>query len=133
MSSPEAGWYPDPEDPGSGQARYWDGERWTEQRREAPTPMDPGQEIAITVLGALAVASGAVFRALETREDENLEEAETAGYIVGGIIGPVLIVLAIRFAYVRLFRKDARVWSPWIVVVAGAFAWLSALGAAGDS
>lgn len=31
-----AGWYRDPERPGSG--RYWDGERWTDQRATAPPP-----------------------------------------------------------------------------------------------
>jgi len=41
---PQAGWYDDPQD--AAQLRYWDGERWTDQRqpREAtpPPPPQPG-------------------------------------------------------------------------------------------
>src|ERR1700730_8773583 len=34
-SPPPAGWYVDPD--GSGGQRYWDGERWTTQRRRGPS------------------------------------------------------------------------------------------------
>lgn len=128
MSTPPAGWYPDPENTGSGRARYWDGERWTEDYRE---PRGREGDIAVTVLGSLLVASGAIVRALDTREDEGLEDAEAAGYIVGGIAGPILIVLLVRFIYVRLFNERAEVWSPWILVAAGVFAWLAAAGQLG--
>ncbi|MEX0953389.1 MAG: CD225/dispanin family protein [Nitriliruptoraceae bacterium] len=37
---PQAGWYDDPENPG--QLRWWDGERWGDQRRPAP-----GSETAV--------------------------------------------------------------------------------------
>jgi uncharacterized membrane protein len=128
VSHPPAGWYPDPEQPGSRRARYWDGERWTDEYRE---PRGREADVGISVLGALLLASGAIVRAMDTREDEGLEDSEAAGYVFGGIIGPILIVLLVRFIYVRLFNKTARVWSPWIIVVAGAFAWLAALGALG--
>jgi hypothetical protein len=40
MSSPAAGWYPDPEDPS--RSRYWDGTAWTTwHRRAAPTTPPP--------------------------------------------------------------------------------------------
>jgi Protein of unknown function (DUF2510) len=128
MSSPPAGWYPDPESPDSGRARYWDGERWTDEYRE---PRGREGDVAIAVLGSLLLGSGALVRALDTREDEGLEDAEMAGYIVGGILGPILILLAIRFIYVRLFKRSAPAWSPWILVAAGAFAWLAAAGQLG--
>ena len=128
MSTPQAGWYPDPEAADSGRARYWDGERWTEEYRE---PRGREADTALTVLGSLLVASGAIVRALDTREDERLGDAETAGYIFGGIAGPILIVLLVRFAYVRLFNKQAEVWSPWILVAAGVFAWLATAGQLG--
>jgi len=128
VSTPQAGWYPDPEAPDSGRARYWDGERWTEEYRE---PRGREADIALTVLGSLLVASGAIVRALDTGEVERLGDAETAGYILGGIAGPILIVLLVRFAYVRLFNKQAEVWSPWILVAAGVFAWLATAGQLG--
>ncbi len=128
MSTPSAGWYPDPESPGSGRARYWDGERWTEEYRE---PRGREADIAITVLGSLLLASGAIVRAMETRDEEGLEDAEAAGYVFGGILGPILIVLLVRFIYVRLFAKTALVWTPWIIVGAGVLAWLAAAGQLG--
>jgi uncharacterized membrane protein YhaH (DUF805 family) len=36
---PEAGWYDDPEHPT--QLRYWDGTRWTEERRASDVPPPP--------------------------------------------------------------------------------------------
>jgi len=36
---PESGWYDDPDD--ATQLRYWDGTRWTEQRRSRETPPPP--------------------------------------------------------------------------------------------
>jgi hypothetical protein len=38
-SSPDAGWYPDPG--GSGNERYWDGTRWTDQTRAAGSHTAP--------------------------------------------------------------------------------------------
>ena len=38
---PAPGWYPEPG--GSEGERYWDGERWTTQRRITPSPNDPVQ------------------------------------------------------------------------------------------
>jgi hypothetical protein len=128
VSTPPAGWYPDPESPDSGRARYWDGERWTEEYRE---PRGREADIAITVLGSLLLASGAIVRAMDTRDEEGLEDAEAAGYVFGGILGPILIVLLVRFIYVRLFAKTAPVWTPWIMVAAGVLAWLAAAGQLG--
>jgi Domain of unknown function (DUF4190)/Protein of unknown function (DUF2510) len=38
QQQPPAGWYANPE--GEGQ-RYWDGQQWTDQRRDAPPPPPP--------------------------------------------------------------------------------------------
>ena len=48
MSGPPAGWHPDPDDPN--QWRYWDGERWTDQRaprfqQPPPPPHDPAPDV----------------------------------------------------------------------------------------
>ena len=39
MSSPQAGWYQDPQDQNS--QRYWDGTQWTNQTQRAATPPPP--------------------------------------------------------------------------------------------
>jgi hypothetical protein len=74
--------------------------------------------------------SGAITRTLA--DDEIREAAERVGSVIGGMIASVLIVLAVRFVYVKLFAKDAAVWSPWVLVVAGTLEWLAAFGAAGE-
>jgi hypothetical protein len=50
-----AGWYPDPEQAES--LRYWDGERWTEQRAPA-APVDPTSSLGPRVV--LAMLGGAI-------------------------------------------------------------------------
>jgi hypothetical protein len=47
----KAGWYPDAAQPG--QERYWDGARWTEERRELPR--------AVAAADAAAGAAGAIL------------------------------------------------------------------------
>jgi len=42
MTTPHAGWYPDPDPAGSGQ-RWWDGARWGEQVQAAPQQATPRQ------------------------------------------------------------------------------------------
>lgn len=39
MSDPQAGWYPDPTEPGK--MRWWDGAAWGEQRDSVVTPSSP--------------------------------------------------------------------------------------------
>lgn len=41
MTTPDAGWYEDPEDPNS--QRYWDGQEWTPQRQPKTTSASAGQ------------------------------------------------------------------------------------------
>lgn len=47
MSSPQPGWYPNPD--GSADLRYWDGGAWSEQVRAAPPGVFPGQQHEETV------------------------------------------------------------------------------------
>lgn len=51
---PPAGWYKDPSMVNT--RRYWDGEKWTEQRQEAP-PVEPVQpwKVIASVLVALFI------------------------------------------------------------------------------
>jgi len=64
--SPQAGWYDDPENPG--QLRWWDGERWGDQRRPAPgadtgaTAATPGVAATPPVAGATGAAGAAAVR-----------------------------------------------------------------------
>lgn len=50
---PEAGWWPDPA--GSGKLRYWDGQSWTAQLRDAPAELGQGGDPQATET-ALALA-----------------------------------------------------------------------------
>ena len=56
MTSPEANWYLDPQDPK--QLRYWDGQQWTDHR--APLPPPEPQQHAERVDPLSAVAGGAL-------------------------------------------------------------------------
>ncbi len=51
--NPQAGWYDDPENPG--QLRWWDGERWGDQRRPAPSG-EPGGDASPAATPAPAAA-----------------------------------------------------------------------------
>jgi hypothetical protein len=61
------GWYEDPDDPTGQTLRFWDGSRWTDQRRQretaAPEPEPPSvtiaAEIAKVVVFAIALGFGA--------------------------------------------------------------------------
>ncbi len=59
---PEAGWYDDPED--ATQLRYWDGSRWTDERRPRetpppPPPFDPGVWAASGDAAPVGLVTGA--------------------------------------------------------------------------
>lgn len=48
--TPPAGWFPDPEQPGT--QRYWDGSQWTEQRAPAGPTVEPDKGAgALVVVG----------------------------------------------------------------------------------
>lgn len=68
-----------------------------------------------SVLGAAILVTAAAGRA---RADEN-DSAYTAGEVVGGVIGPVLIVGLIAWAIVRYGGANAYWAVPAVLVVAG--------------
>lgn len=88
MSTPPAGWHPDPED--NKQIRYWDGQQWTSATQpmpaaQTPTPETPEQKkdrkrqlIAIGIIVAV-VASIAIFKSIDFSSDdtETAAAAET--------------------------------------------------------
>ncbi|AUS31669.1 DUF2510 domain-containing protein [Rhodococcus qingshengii] len=87
MSTPPAGWHPDPE--GNQQLRYWDGQQWTSATQPMPTPQTPTPEtpeqakdrkrqlIAIGIIIA-AVASIAIFKSIDfSSDDTETAAAET--------------------------------------------------------
>ena len=112
---PPAGWYDDPEGPGSGRQRRWDGAMWTAEYREPPTRSrwTPQLVLGGTILVLAAIASASVEA---DRSDFNT--ARTIGFAMGAVVGPLLIVLVVRFAYVKLFARDRPVWTHWVVVAA---------------
>lgn len=87
MSTPPAGWHPDPED--NKQLRYWDGQQWTSATQPMPAAQTPTLEtpeqkkdrkrqlVAIGIIIA-AVASIAIFKSIDfSKDDTETEAAET--------------------------------------------------------
>lgn len=87
MSTPPAGWHPDPE--GNQQLRYWDGQQWTSATQPMPDSQTPAPEtpdqakdrkrqlIAIGIIIA-AVASIAIFKSIDfSSDDTETAAAET--------------------------------------------------------
>ena len=83
------------------------------------------------VLASVAVVAAAVLR-VATRDDEH-STAWLIGGVIGSIVAGVLIGLALRFAYVKLIRKGAPVWSPWVLVIAAVVSLVVAASRAGES
>lgn len=125
---PPPGWYEDPERPGTGWQRRWDGALWTDDYREAPKP---GALTAPLIIGAAILILAAVASASLAANREDFETAETLGYVLGAIAFPLLIAYAARFAYVKLFARDQPVWTHWIVVAASVIGVLGLVGNAG--
>lgn len=79
MSTPPAGWHPDPED--NKQLRYWDGQQWTSATQPMPAAQTPTLEtpeqkkdrkrqlVAIGIIIA-AVASIAIFKSIDFSKDD---------------------------------------------------------------
>lgn len=87
MSTPPAGWHPDPED--NKQLRYWDGQQWTSATQPMPAAQTPTLEtpeqkkdrkrqlVAIGIIIA-AVASIAIFKSIDfSSDDTETAAAET--------------------------------------------------------
>ena len=87
MSTPPAGWHPDPED--NQQLRYWDGQQWTSATQPMPAAQTPTLEtpeqkkdrkrhlVAIGIIIA-AVASIAIFKSIDfSKDDTETAAAET--------------------------------------------------------
>lgn len=87
MSTPPAGWHPDPEN--SQRLRYWDGQQWTSATQPMPAAQTPTLEtpeqkkdrkrqlVAIGIIIA-AVASIAIFKSIDfSKDDTETAAAET--------------------------------------------------------
>jgi hypothetical protein len=101
-----------------------------------PSPGDPskdtrqrrGRDIVVSV-GALVVL--AILSFIRAVSKTGLEASEAFGYVVGGIVGGLLIAAAIRWLWLRTRRRGdpaARLLSPWIPVGAVILVVLSMLG-----
>lgn len=90
--APQEGWYHDPEDPGSGRRRYWDGERWTDQFSGGEAAR--GTRLAMTIGGLVLVAFGSYMSTVAYTREESFETtSNVAGYFVGGLLIPLGLVL----------------------------------------
>jgi len=138
LSLPPAGWYPDPEAPEEGH-RYWDGERWTDQRRALAShhvaiPLDPPRRLrtpAIVAIAGLVIVGmlelfnlvadaryiALVQDALDGRQlsPSEVEDAEDlVDGASGGLVGGYLLIGPIAFLpwFFRAYRNLARFGIP---------------------
>jgi len=138
---PEAGWYPNPEN--RREQRYWDGERWTDERRQlnifdriagaghVAGPGTPQFEVGQIATG-LAIL-GAALAALSWALPATVAPGVLAGTPVeGNKLGeqipwfwPVIAALVTAWSAFRAQRDSIRVWVP---LVFGAVALLLAIG-----
>lgn len=123
-----AGWYEDPERPGGAHQRRWDGTAWTDEYREAPrhSPWTPATLVGGSILGLTAVAA-ARFAA----DRMVFNTAESIGYAIGAFGMPLLLALAVRIAYVKLFAHDRPLWTDGVMIAAVVLGLLVLLGAIG--
>jgi Host cell surface-exposed lipoprotein/Protein of unknown function (DUF2510)/Glucodextranase, domain B len=84
------GWYPDPL--GQGEARYWDGNRWTLEYRDDPPPQ-PVPTSPSEVPASAAVASGATREGQPSAQDRWREIPKGARIAI--VIGAIIVLLAI--------------------------------------
>ena len=125
---PPAGWYRDPENPG-GPARWWDGDRWTEQWQAERSDASQAEWIGAVLL----LLVPAVLRGIHNA-NQGEESAYAIGSVFGAMLGPMLLALGIRWLYVRYSEREKPVWTPSVLVIAAAIATIALLGSvAGDS
>ena len=149
---PVPGWYQDPQ---GGGMRYWDGMRWTEQRRTVAPPRQPQQAYPITPrVRAASIAAGilsvflivGLIGTIATTGDRHssfdLASKETlfqlkvyrpgAGYLVGPaiILGTLIPFFSKRYlaksTYLILMILTTVVWAAGLVVALAGLAVLSA-------
>jgi hypothetical protein len=104
-----AGWYPAPD--GGGGERYWDGQRWSEQRRgKVAAKTDPSRRYAslrlvatlFSILAVLVIVFG-VIGIVATMTQHSLPGSVKVGAFFGGLFWSAFLSLAL-FAYAAFIR-----------------------------
>jgi hypothetical protein len=93
VSSPEAGWYPDPET--AGQLRYWDGSAWTDSRAPDHSSLS-APFVAGHVLADVYNESADLNRLLTPEQQEQYREHTLTRF-------PVWLVVVLHFLTLGLF------------------------------
>lgn len=104
MSQPQAGWYDDPDNPSA--QRWWDGQAWSDQRRETPAvPPPPPIPPAAPPVQPVMVSGGGSDKRLEHAllPTDRSGLAIAAGYLglFAGIIFPAPIALVVGLLALR--------------------------------
>jgi len=90
---------------------------------------DRGRPWVRSLFFVLAIAAWILF---SLRPPEGRAGSEQAGYVVGSLVGTLLLALLIRFLYVKV-TSGRRVWSPWLFVIAAAIGLLGLIARVGDA
>lgn len=108
MTTPPAGWYPDPGDPTEQAERYWDGSAWTQQTRPRPAPAAaPPAPMAPTAPPIAPPGPPAAGPAPQSVVGST-EPAKTGGRGVGLlVVAAIALVVAVGgVAAILLLRSD---------------------------
>ena len=92
-TSPEEGWYPDPNAGGANLMRYWDGAAWTEKVKEGQTEVNTTRRTAVERKAILAQQlQGAAARGLRIESQSDFQAILVKGQPVNNTLHAILTI-----------------------------------------
>ncbi len=130
-STPEAGWFDDPEDPS--QYRYWDGNEWTAHRSPKQSPPPPPTSSSIPTSATETVSAAFTLFGQHWVSLLGLAAIATLGFAAAAVA--FVIGLILSFDYPNTLTGPDFVFSPigvvlWIVAAVGYLGVFAVMGPA---